>query len=297
LLVNIVFNPFVHPSMLVPFQKNEILLADMHSKRQEPGLHVWWLGQSGFLLLYEKKCLLFDPYLSDSLTKKYHNTAKPHVRMSELVIAPEALQDIDVVTSSHNHTDHLDAETLVPLLRQNPGIQFIIPEANRDFVAQRVQCAIDFPIGLNDGESVEVGGWAITAVPAAHNTIERDEAGRCRFLGYVARIGPYSVYHSGDTLWYEGMEALLAPFRVDIAFLPINGNDPARGVAGNLNAREAAELGKKIGARWVIPHHYDMFEFNTADPGDFVAACEKVGQPYRVLSLGACFTITEHGIF
>ena len=78
-------------------------------------------------------------------------TDKPHTRMSELVIRPELLKNISIVTSSHNHTDHLDAETLIPVLKNNPGIKFIIPEANREFVTERVKCERDFPIGLNDG--------------------------------------------------------------------------------------------------------------------------------------------------
>ena len=55
------------------------------------------------------------PYLSDSLTAKYAGTDKPHVRMTERAIDPARLDFIDVVTSSHNHTDHLDHETLWPL--------------------------------------------------------------------------------------------------------------------------------------------------------------------------------------
>src|SRR5690606_34721963 len=101
----------------------------------------------------------------------------------------------------------------------------------------------------------------LRGVPAAHNDLERDEQGRCKFMGFVAEFGDFSVYHSGDTLWFEGLEDILRPFSVDVAFLPINGNDPSRGVAGNLNTTEAAELGKAIGARCVVPHHYDMFEF------------------------------------
>src|SRR5690606_3463724 len=97
---------------------------------------------------------LIDPYLSDSLTRKYADTDKPHIRMTELVIHPEKLDFIDLVTSSHNHTDHLDAETLKPIIRNNLNIDFIIPEANRDFVTQRVGIDINFPIGLNDGEQV-----------------------------------------------------------------------------------------------------------------------------------------------
>src|SRR6185503_6918572 len=74
-------------------------------------LHLWWLGQSGFLVQWKGRHLLLDPYLSDSLTQKYTATDKPHVRMTEIPVAPEQLNFIDVVTSSHAHTDHLDKDT------------------------------------------------------------------------------------------------------------------------------------------------------------------------------------------
>ncbi|HKH61570.1 MAG TPA: hypothetical protein VKA49_12100, partial [Flavitalea sp.] len=61
--------------------------------------HLWWLGQSGFLLQWKGKRVLIDPYLSDSLTKKYATTEKPHIRMSERVIDPALLKGILIVTS------------------------------------------------------------------------------------------------------------------------------------------------------------------------------------------------------
>lgn len=280
--------------LINPFCQGRELLQQIHRAKQEATaghFQLWWLAQSGFLLQWNGRCVLFDPYLSDSLTKKYAGTNKPHVRMSELVIEPGLLDCIDIVTSSHNHTDHLDAETLQPLLKVNPGIRFIIPEANRDFVAERVKCDRTFPTGLSDGEQVEVMGFTFHGVPAAHNTIERDEHGRCRFMGYVVRFGSWALYHSGDTLWYDDMVSILKSFRPDVALLPINGNDPARGVAGNLNAEEAARLGKEIGAKLVVPHHYDLFAFNTEDPGVFAAAAEKIGQPFKVLRLGESLEI------
>lgn len=247
---------------------------------------VWWLGQSGFLIQWNGTCLLFDPYLSDSLTKKYASTNKPHVRLSELVIDPHLLNCIDVVTSSHNHTDHLDAETLIPLLKVNPDIAFVIPEANRDFITDRVKCNRDFPIGLSDGEQKSVKGFLFHGLPSAHNLIERDENGYCKYMGYVVQFGKFSLYHSGDTLLFDGLDSMLKPFHVDVAFLPINGNDPARGVAGNLNATEAVWLGKTIHARFVIPHHYNMFAFNTADPKLFSEEASKHHQPCRILNPG-----------
>jgi len=99
------------------------------------------------------------------------------------------------------------------------------------------------------------------------------------------------VYHSGDTLWYDEMVKILKPFTVDVAFLPINGNDPARGVAGNLNCEEAARLGKEINAKLVIPHHYDLFKFNTADVREFERVANMVKQPYQTLKLGERTTI------
>src|SRR5687768_16122379 len=264
--------------------------------QHEKQFHLWWLGQSGFLLQWNGERVLIDPYLSDSLTKKYANTDKPHVRMSERVINPELLENIVVVTSSHNHTDHLDAETLIPVINNNSKIKFIIPEANRSFVAERVKCENEFPIGLTDGKSVTIGEsresgvdsreFTFHGIPAKHNEIERDENGNCRFMGYVIEFGNYKLYHSGDTLWFDEMVDILRPFAVDVAILPINGNDPARKVAGNLNCAEAAALGKAIGAGCVIPCHYDMFTFNTADVNNFVAEADKINQPYKILKGG-----------
>ncbi|RAJ94041.1 L-ascorbate metabolism protein UlaG (beta-lactamase superfamily) [Larkinella arboricola] len=273
---------------LIPaVQKDQTLLTDIETARSEANqLHVWWLGQSGFLVQWQGRSILFDPYLSDSLTVKYANTDKPHIRMSERVVDPAQLADIDVVTSSHNHTDHLDAETLLPLFRTNPKTQFVIPEANRSFVADRLNYDRAFPIGLNDGETVEVAGFIVHGVPAAHNDLERDAQGRCRFMGFVVQAGPWTLYHSGDTLWYDGMVEILKPFAIDVAFLPINGNKPERRVAGNLNPEEAARLGREIGARLVIPHHYHLFEFNTEDPANFVREAERYQTPYKVLQLG-----------
>ncbi len=273
--------------------KDEALVAAMDRLLpDETQAHVWWLGQSGFLLQWKGKRVLLDPYLSDSLTKKYEHTDKPHTRISERVISPELLKQINVVSSSHNHTDHLDAETLKPILANNPGIQFVIPEANRAFVTERVKCSLDFPIGLNDGMAVQLDEFSFHGIPAKHNEIDRDEQGHCRYMGYVIRFGNCSIYHSGDTLWFDELPELLRPFSIDLALLPINGNKPERKVAGNLDHIEAVKLAKILGVKTVIPCHYDMFSFNTANVQDFVEEAEKAGQGYRVLRGGERYSFT-----
>lgn len=273
--------------MIQPVQSDEVLLQDIQAARQEPdALHLWWLGQSGYLVQWQGEHLLLDPYLSDSLTKKYANTAKPHVRMTAIPVAPERLDFIDVVTSSHNHTDHLDGETLGPLLQVNPGMAIIVSTANRTFAAERLQVPPERLTAVALETPVTVGAFTLHAVPAAHEQLEQDKQGHHKFIGLIVEAGPWTLYHSGDTILYKGIAETLRRWSIDMALLPINGRDPKRGVAGNLSGVEAAYLGKAIGAGVVIPCHYEMFEFNTVAPTAFVQQVEALQQPYRVLQCG-----------
>ena len=285
--------------MIEPVLSDDAFINDVRSAPSAGNrLHVWWLGQSGFLIDYNGCHVLLDPYLSDSLTAKYAATDKPHVRMSRRVIAPERLDFIDVVTSSHNHTDHLDAETLRKLDSVNENMAILCSSANLTFAAQRLGFPESRIRGVNVPSNADMINretrWAscagFTAVPAAHDKLDMDESGRYRNVGFVVTLGPFLIYHSGDTVTYEGMVEWLRPFNVDVAILPINGK------VGNMGGRDAAWLAKEIGAKVVIPCHYDMFEFNTADPyAEFVPECERLGQRYRVLKLGERWSSEELG--
>jgi L-ascorbate metabolism protein UlaG (beta-lactamase superfamily) len=269
--------------MIKPVLQDEAFLADIERTRKDRSCapRLWWLGQSGFLLQWKGRHLLFDPYLSDSLTRKYAGTSKPHVRMSERVVAPERLGFVDVVTSTHNHTDHLDTETLLPLLAAaRREVAIVVAAANRAFAAERLGMEPGDLVAIDAGQSIQVRGFDITAVPAVHDKLEVDEHGRQRCVGFVVRTGTCNLYHSGDTIVFEGMAKLLRPHKIDVALLPINGK------VGNMNGLDAARLGKDIRAKLVVPCHYEMFEFNTASPKSFVGACRRLGQPYRILRAG-----------
>ena len=278
--------------MIKPLLQDDALLADIKSApKGTDHFHLWWLGQSGFLIQWNGRHLLFDPYLSDALSVKYAASDKPHTRMTERVVAPEKLNFIDVATSSHNHTDHLDADTLRPLLAQNPGMRLIVPAANLAFAEERVGMAPERLIPVDASDSFAHAGFELHAIPAAHNELEQDQHSRFKFLGYVATFGPFAVFHSGDTLRYPMMTSWLMDWPIDLALLPINGNQPERRVAGNLDGREAAQLARDIKARLVIPCHYDMFEFNTASPELFEQTCRELGQPFKTLQAGERLTI------
>ena len=61
--------------MIKPVLQDDDFLRDVQGHREDrEHLHLWWLGQSGFLLQWHGHHLLLDPYLSDSLTHKYAGT-------------------------------------------------------------------------------------------------------------------------------------------------------------------------------------------------------------------------------
>jgi L-ascorbate metabolism protein UlaG (beta-lactamase superfamily) len=278
--------------VIEPVLQDDIFLAGVQRTRADRSgkLRLWWLGQSGFLVQWAGRHLLMDPYLSDSLTKKYADTQKPHVRMTERVVAPERLGFVDLITSSHNHTDHLDAETLLPLLAAaRHDVAILVPAANGAFAAKRLNLDPGQLLTIDAGQSVESKGFDITAVAAAHDKMETDEQGRFLYLGYIVRAGPWTIYHSGDTVVYPGLDAVVRPHKVDVALLPINGR------VGNMNGLDAARLARMIDAGLVIPCHYEMFEFNTASPESFVAECDQLGQPYRVMRAGEGLTLPPEG--
>ena len=191
------------------FVKDDAFLADVRRVLAAGERRVWWLGQSGFLVTQNGRALILDPYLSDSLTRKYANTPKPHVRITERVVDPAALGSlgvIDVITASHQHTDHFDVETLQPLLAANPHAQLVLPAAIREFAIARLGSKVvsNF-IELDDGKSTCIGEMVFHGVAAAHNTVERDEQGRCRFLGFVVEWAGLTFYHSGDTMMHDGL--------------------------------------------------------------------------------------------
>ncbi len=114
--------------MIQPLLKDEAFLAEVAAAPADQ-LHIWWLGQSGFLVKYGDLSFVFDPYLSDTLTEKYATTDKPHVRMTEQVVDPAALGSILFATSTHAHTDHLDHGTLLPMRESNPAMKLVLPRA------------------------------------------------------------------------------------------------------------------------------------------------------------------------
>ncbi|MCB1970247.1 MBL fold metallo-hydrolase [Paracoccus sp. APAP_BH8] len=245
-----------------------------------PAIH--WLGQAGFWIDTGAHRLLIDPYLSDSLARKYAGQRFDHRRMMPAPITPEALPRPDIVLVTHAHTDHMDPDTLGPLHRRFPDLPFVVPAARLDMARARIGEDTPF-VAVDADKTLEpLSGLTLRVLPAAHESFEQDAAGRHAFLGYAFASGGVRIAHSGDTIPYPGLAERLRSFGADVLLLPVNGRDSERrdaGIPGNLTLDEAISITTEAAAPYLVPHHFGMFAFNTLDPATIEAAAAESRDP------------------
>lgn len=221
------------------------------------------LGQSGFILEYRNTRIYIDPYLSDSVEKIEGSHQK---RMVPVLVQPDKIDDADWVLITHIHLDHCDLETLIPLAASSPGCRFIGPNEvchyliENGFSKERVMRAPDTWLNLEPG-------LRIHATPAAHPTIEMDQEGFGKYLGYIIEFEGKRIYHSGDTFLKKEIIAFVERYKpIDTVFLPVNEHNYAResmGILGNMGIRDAFEFASILEVKRLIPVHWDMFNTNS----------------------------------
>ncbi|MAU11611.1 MAG: hypothetical protein CL607_17435 [Anaerolineaceae bacterium] len=281
--------------MITPMQSGAALTADIRQTQVAPGqVAIWWLGQSGYAIKTASTLFYVDLYLSEHLTNKYATTAKPHVRITHAPLRGTDVPDVKYVFSSHKHSDHMDPGTLPDLFAQNPEAKLILPQVNAKH-AQLLGIPVDNLITTTGDETLQIGPIKVHVLPSAHPTFEYDEDSGYTFIGFVFEVDGVTLYHSGDTIIYDGLAERLRAFDVDLAFLPINGSDSRRHelhVPPNMDIDDALNLAADIGQPLIVPHHYDMFTFNTVDVQQFIQAADAADAPYRVLQCGEKFIFT-----
>jgi L-ascorbate metabolism protein UlaG (beta-lactamase superfamily) len=187
---------------------------------------------------------------------------------------PSELTNADAIIGTHDHGDHIDRPSWPELAAASPKAVFVVPAMVKDAVMADLNLPASRVAGLDDGLSTTINEVKITAVPAAHELLVIDpETGFHECLGVVLEGNGFCLYHAGDTCIYEGIQARLRNWSIDLAFLPINGRDAKRlqsGCIGNMTFQEAVDLAGAIKPGLVVPTHFEMFDGNTENPELFM---------------------------
>jgi len=257
------------------YKRGKALLEQIKDSRPQPGeAYIWFMGQHGFIINLRGTVFYIDVILND--LKDGDNS----MRVYPPPFDPGEIQRADYVLCTHNHIDHLNLETLLPLARANPQTRFVVPDPCKRVLTE-AGIAKERVVAARAGENHVLNGVTLTPVPAVHTLLvqnegERDENGDYTSLGFVLKGEGLLIYHAGDT-WVTPslIESLKALGPIDIAMLPINGTDWKRteeNYIGNMSALDAVKLAQTLPVDLVFPSHYDMIAHNSENPARFVDA-------------------------
>jgi L-ascorbate metabolism protein UlaG (beta-lactamase superfamily) len=249
-----------------------------------PGeLGVTFIGHSSFFVQIAGRNLLIDPVFATRLIA-LRRMRRPGVRVRDL-------PPIDMVLLSHAHMDHLNR----PSLRRIASHTFrltgrtpiaVVPWGVEDLVAD---------LGFSRVAAVEwwqgkhISGLEITLTPSKHWGARFFKDTHRGFGGYVIRGGGHSVYHSGDTAYFDGFAKIGKRLQPEIALLPIGAYSPDNYRTVHTSPEEALQGFLDLGAQRMIPMHYGTFRLSR-EPVDepvtrLMAAAQAAGVADRVCVL------------
>lgn len=212
-----------------------------------------YYGHSCFQLDDGEYKLLFDPFLTG-------NPAAP-------ITSDEVKADYVLIT--HAHGDHIgDGYEIV---KRNDATAIGIPEVMD--ISDDVNT-----IGMNVGGTLYLPFGFVRMVPAIHSA---GIAGGVA-VGYVVKIGGKVIYYAGDTALFGDMKLIGERDQIDYAILPI-GDHYTMGI------EDAARAVEFLGAKNVIPVHYNTWALIKQDPEEFKALVK--GATVHIVEPGETLTL------
>jgi len=230
-----------------------------------------FIGHASFFLQIGGKNILVDPNFARWIFV-LKRLRRPGLRMRDL-------PPIDAVLVSHAHFDHLHRPSLRAIARltrwhsrKRPAI--VVPRHLHDLVSDLSYGRV---VELEWWQQFQLGGVEITHVPARHwgARIVRDM--HRGYGGYVLRANAQSIYHAGDTAYFDGFHEIGDRLRPEVALLPIGAYHPASYRAVHASPEDAVQAFLDLEARWMVPMHY----------GSFRLSQEPVDEPLQRLKLEA----------
>lgn len=193
-----------------------------------------YYGHACFQLDDGKYKLLFDPFL----------TGNPVA-----AIKPDEVE-ADYILITHAHGDHVgDA---YEILQRTGATAIGIPEVT-DFGGMNVKT-----IGMNLGGTLKLPFGFVRMVPALHSSGVSGGVA----CGYVVGIDNKVIYFAGDTCLFSDMKLIGERDKIDWAVLPIGGHF-------TMGIEDAAKAVEFLGAKNVVPVHYNTWDVIKQNPEDF----------------------------
>ena len=240
---------------------------------------LWWLGHSGFVVRFANITFYIDLWLSD-LPGRTRKMAAP--------LAASDIRNADMIFVTHGHAGHLDAPSVGSILEVCRSAKLALPKSSAD-AAHAAGIPYNRMTTTDSGLRIEYFKenlyGRVYAVPSAHPHLDWTSTGGYPYLGYLIRFGRWTIYHAGDCVMYPELAAHLRPFNVNVALLPIGGD--------NFSINDAAQLASDIGATWMAPMHYGTFDEDRE--GEFVAHMlgHRPEQRFKVFQCGEKWTVPE----
>jgi L-ascorbate metabolism protein UlaG (beta-lactamase superfamily) len=219
-------------------------------------LALTFIGHSSFFLQAGGKSVLLDPNFAQWLfvLKRLRH---PGLRIQDLPA-------IDLVLVTHAHFDHLHRPSLRAIARHTERMRglapsIILPHNVTDLVADLGFREI---IELRWWETCDFDGLKITHVPSRHWGARIIKDDHRAYGGYVLRSRHDSLYHAGDTAYFEGFREIGRRLHPKLALLPIGAYNPPAFRANHTSPEDAVRAFVELGARWMVPMHYGSFRLS-----------------------------------
>jgi N-acyl-phosphatidylethanolamine-hydrolysing phospholipase D len=224
-------------------------------------LAVLWIGHASALVQIDDKVVLTDPVFTSSVGQLSKRVVEPG-------LDPENVPPADAVLISHMHFDHLSLGSLDTLERKIRML--LMPPGGVTYLTD-----FAFPVlELRPWQAYEKDGLRVTAVPVDHVGYRYgiDDAWmKESFTGYVIEYHGLKVYFGGDTAYDQKLFVDVAQRYpdIDVALLPIGPIEPRELMRRfHMDPREAVQAFIDLGAKRMVPIHYDTFVNSTDEPGD-----------------------------
>lgn len=243
--------------------------------RPDARLAVTWVGHATALVQIGDKVVLTDPVFTSTvgqLSKRLHEPG----------IDPADLPPVDVVLVSHLHMDHLSLGSLATI---EPKVrQAVLPPTGLRYLTD-----FGFPaLELQPWQSWERNGLRVTAVPVAHvgyrYGIDREHMNE-GFTGYVVEADGLKVYFGGDTAYDQRLflETASRFPDIEVALLPIGPIEPRSFMREyHADPHEALQAFLDLGAKHMVPVHYDTFVNSEDEPGQCLHELELAQKRWKV---------------